>query len=502
MEIPKTDFQIPHPTEWQQAFLQKEDELQPRLIAICLGRRGGKSFLALLWLLLNRLGLLNGHSCAWVSPSDKILGEARSWVKAWLDPFIVGASPGGLGYRLQNGADIDFWSASPNAPQPLRSRGYACCVVDEAAHYQIDLRATVDAAIRPALALAEGKLLFISTPEGRNDFYTYFLEAQRTGLALHGSSLVNPHFTDIEYKRLQRITEPLRFRQEYDAEFVERSGALLKRAQIRYGVPPPIEQFRSIAFGLDLALSTKQRADYTALVIAGVDALDRRWILQAVRWRADWPTTFARVLAYNQTWKPGVIQTEQVAFQELAIREMIDAGLPVTTIHPHTDKEARFSVIHQRYALGLVWHNENLDAEYEGELLSFGADDGGHDDWVDATGLALMTLFRELRGRVSDDSSFYNWGPGKLAHEKPEPRIYHQDGSFDQIKELGNGEAEMVHRNPDGTVFDDNDWHHEHVGDQVVIFEGGKEIGRYPRWVLPQLLANRQKEYREKYNGK
>ena len=86
-------------------------------------------------------------------------------------------------------ADIDFWSASPNAPQPLRSRGYACCVVDEAAHYSINLRDTVDAAIRPALALAEGKLLFISTPEGRNDFYTYFLEAQRTGLALHGSSL-------------------------------------------------------------------------------------------------------------------------------------------------------------------------------------------------------------------------------------------------------------------------------------------------------------------------
>jgi len=492
METPKSNFQIPHPTEWQQAFLQKEDELQPRLIAICLGRRGGKSFLALLWLLLNRLGLLAGHSCAWVSPSDKILGEARSWVKAWLDPFIVGASPGGLGYRLQNGADIDFWSASPNAPQPLRSRGYACCVVDEAAHYSIDLRATVDAAIRPALALAEGKLLFISTPEGRNDFYTYFLEAQRTGLALHGSSLVNPHFTDIEYRR---------FRQEYDAEFVERSGALLKRAQIRYGVPPPIEQFRSIAFGLDLALSTKQRADYTALVIAGVDALDRRWILNAVRWRADWPTTFARVLSYNQTWKPGVIQTEQVAFQELAIREMVDAGLPVTTIHPHADKEARFSVIHQRYALGLVWHNETLDAEYEGELLSFGADDGGHDDWVDATGLALMTLFKEIRGRVSDDSGFYNWGAGQLGHEHEMPRLYHSDGSYDQITAGENGEETLGTFNPDGTKFDE-DWHCEIIGGEVVVYDNGVEVSRHPRAMWPILEAQRHERYLEKYGGR
>jgi hypothetical protein len=162
-------FKIPHPTEWQAAFLQKEEELQPRLITICLGRRGGKSFISLLWALLNRLGLLAGYSCAWVAPSDKVLGEVRSWVKAWLEPFITGPSPGALGYRLQNGADLDFWSASPNAPQPLRSRGYACCVIDEAAHYAINLRDTVDAAIRPALALAEGKLLFISTPKGRND---------------------------------------------------------------------------------------------------------------------------------------------------------------------------------------------------------------------------------------------------------------------------------------------------------------------------------------------
>ena len=177
---------------------------------------------------------------------------------------------------------------------------------------------------------------------------------------MHGGSLVNPHFSEIEYKRLQRVTDPLTFRQEYGAEFVERSGALLRREQIRYGVPPPIEQFRSVVFGLDLALSTKQRADYTALVIAGVDAADRRWILHAVRWRADWPDTFARLLGYNETWQPSVVRTELVNFQELAVREMISAGMRVTTSRPLGDKESRFSVIHQRYALGLVWHNETL----------------------------------------------------------------------------------------------------------------------------------------------
>jgi hypothetical protein len=63
---------IPHTTDWQQSFLQKEDELQPRLIAICLGGRGGKSFIALLWVLLNRLRLFRRlflGSCSLCSPT-------------------------------------------------------------------------------------------------------------------------------------------------------------------------------------------------------------------------------------------------------------------------------------------------------------------------------------------------------------------------------------------------------------------------------------------------
>ncbi|MGA8660109.1 MAG: hypothetical protein WB586_28655 [Chthoniobacterales bacterium] len=51
-----------------------------------------------------------------------------------------------------------------------------------------------------------------------------------------------------------------------------------------------------MAFGLDIALSSKQRADWSALVIAVVDAMDRHVIVHAVRWRADWPTTFQKVL--------------------------------------------------------------------------------------------------------------------------------------------------------------------------------------------------------------
>ena len=57
--------------------------------------------------------------------------------------------------------------------------------------------------------------------------------------------------------------------------------------------------------------------------------------------------------------------------------------------------------------MGLVWHNESLDAEYESEMLSYPLSD--HDDWLDATTLALGTLFRELRTAMSEGNSGATW---------------------------------------------------------------------------------------------
>ena len=412
--------------------------LDPRLIVLCLGRRSGKTFGVLLWLLLNRLGLLNGHSVAWIGPSDKVIAESKSWIKAWIAPLIIGPSPGDLGFRLANGAVIDWWSAAPGAKQPVRSRGYSCVAIDEAAFIP-NLRPLIDASIRPALALAQGKLCLAGTPFGRNDFYWFFEEAKKNCLALHAGSAINPNMRASELEKLRRNTEPLTYAQEYEAAWVDREGALLKREQIRYGVPPAVETFQTLAFGLDIALSSKQRADWTALVIAGVDLDNRHWVLWAVRWRSDWPTTFSKVLNYYEAWKPHVIKTEQVAFQELAIREMVDAGLPVTAIKPSTDKETRFAPIHLRYSLGEIWHAESLmGSDFEAELLSFPV--GGpnaKDDQVDALVLSLGALDRKIRsGWATGDASAESFHG--LPHERARKRIWTADACF----EIVNGRIE------------------------------------------------------------
>jgi len=416
-DVTEVSFQIPKPLTWQAQLLSMISEASVRSIVAVVGRRAGKTHAALLAALTSPKGLLAGYDVAWLGPSDKVIAESKAWFKAWCAPVIVGASPGDLGYALSNGSAIDWWPAGPNAKQPVRSRGYGMVVVDEAAFIP-NLKLLVDASVRPALAIDEGVLMLIGTPYGKagSDFYDFYLEAKNNGVAFHGPSSINPHLKASELEKLKRTTDELTFRQEYGAEFLDRAGSLLKANQIRKGTPPALELFKTIAFGLDIALSSKQRADYTALVVSGVDDQDRHWILAAFRWRADWPTTFERVLRFNEQWHPHVIQTEQVAFQELAIREMIDVGLPVTAIKPSTDKETRFAPIHLRYSLGQVWHAENLDPEFERELLSF--PQSQYDDQCDAAVFAVTALDRRMRTACATEINTGECWGGRLPHEK------------------------------------------------------------------------------------
>ena len=176
--IAPTNFSIPSPYSWQAQFLEQEARLCPKLSVLCVGRRAGKSFLACLWSILAKGGLLEGGHVCWLGPSQKTISEAQSWIRAWLAPLIVPGNPGNIGLDFSNGSRLDFHSIGPNAPLSVRGRGYSLCVCDEAAHIS-NLRLILDSAVRPALALAGGRILMISTPKGYNDFRDYYLEAER-----------------------------------------------------------------------------------------------------------------------------------------------------------------------------------------------------------------------------------------------------------------------------------------------------------------------------------
>jgi predicted phage terminase large subunit-like protein len=340
----------------------------------------------------------------------------------------------------------------------------------------------------------------ISTPRGMNPFRDYYIEAQRDGIAFSAPSTVNPHLKASEFEKLRRSTPPLVFEEEYLARFVQMGGALLKKEHIRYVEKAPRLESMSISFGIDLALRTDGKSDYSAIVVCGkASGDDRTYVLHCDRWRATWPETVAKLANYNRAWSPEICGIENYLFQELTVRDLLKVGLPMHALKSSKGKEERFLLLTTPYALGLVHHVESLrGSEFEMELTAF--PESAHDDWCDALVYGYAVLNRELRVAMSEqDGGYLNWGHRLKA--EIDTRLFHGDGSYDVIEEQPDGEAEMVHRNPDGSEFDDT-WHHELVGDECVIFEGGKEISRHPRWHLPILLEARRLAYREKYNGR
>lgn len=435
----QTSFSIPSPYPWQAQFLEIDARLNPKLSVLCVGRRAGKSFLACLWAILAKGGLLEGGHVCWLGPSEKTISEAKSWVRAWLAPLIVPGNPGNIGFNFSNGSRLDFHSIGPNAPLSVRGRGYALCVCDEAAHID-NLRLTMDAAVKPALLLDGGRILMISTPSGYNEFRDYYQEAEREGVAFHAPSSVNPTLKPAELEHLRRTTAPVMFEQEYLAAFVEMAGCLMRREYLIKAEPP--ESMISTCFGIDLALAQFDRSDYSALVVAGISKDRKLWILHARRWRKTWPETVALLADYNKAWCPQIAVCEQVAFQELAVRDLIKVGLPLTGLKVSKGKEERFLPILTKYALRLITHSTTLDPEFESELLSF--PESSHDDYCDSLVYAVGGLDREIRDAWTPDlSSGECWAP-RLPHERRNKLLYDGHGEvfdFEAFKELSNKRA-------------------------------------------------------------
>ena len=145
--------------------------------------------------------------------------------------------------------------------------------------------------------------------------------------------------------------------------------------------------------GVDLASSTKERADYTAYVITAQDGLGNFYVVEAGRakiagghakWIAKVVEAFPRPI--------GIINIESNQFQSTLVSEMRESHphLPVKRHDTDTDKGTRAEAVAAKYEDGKIYHLKTLPVEFETELITFDPEGKkGHDDWVDALGFSL-----------------------------------------------------------------------------------------------------------------
>lgn len=127
-----------------------------------------------------------------------------------------------LSIELTNGARISLKGA--DNPDSLRGVGLNGVVLDEYAFMQ----PYAWEVISPILQDKKGWAIFISTPDGYNHFYDLYGTQDDDFKSFHYTSYDNPYLDPEELNKEKERMSSERFAQEYEAEFMKRSGAVWK----------------------------------------------------------------------------------------------------------------------------------------------------------------------------------------------------------------------------------------------------------------------------------
>lgn len=368
-----------------------------RFKVISAGRRFGKTLLAVEWLALMDGGALDGASVGFFAPTYKLLMEVWSDFERTLKPVTAKASRTEMRIELITGGKLDFWTLED--PDAGRGRKYHRIVIDEAAHARY-LKDAWEQAISPTLTDYRGQAWFISTPKGLNFFYDLFRRGSDPSCpdwaSFHMPTEVNPHVPAEEIEQRRRELPELVFRQEYLAEFVVMGAGLVKPEML---VEAPCPAALPLALGVDLAISEKDGADFSAIVAMARDPESGIvYVKEVERFRAGFHEILIRIKAAAARHRPRIIAVEQTQFQAAVVQELLrTTQLPVRGIRPDRDKVTRFAPLLTRYEQRLVRHDPAwVPAAFRDELLAF--PEGKNDDMVDAAAHAFSALGMAVGG--------------------------------------------------------------------------------------------------------
>ena len=139
---------------------------------------------------------------------------------------------------------------------------------------------------------------------------------------------------------------------------------------------------------VDLATSTRSRADFTVIATVGIDSLQNIFILNIHRGRWEWPDAYEAIVQEVLSQKVLLLGVETAGYQLSSFQELIrDSRLKSLAIFPvpvNSDKVSRSLLVSARAANGKLYYNrqgawaETLISEF----INFPG--GRHDDILDA----------------------------------------------------------------------------------------------------------------------
>lgn len=263
-------IELPKPHINQQGILDSSARFR---VVMC-GRRFGKSELSQI-LCIN--AAIHGQQVAYITPTYKL---AKAFFKKLSEYLQFPNNISDLIIKFPNSGSLEFFTGE--RLDNLRGRKFHLVVVDEAS-FIANLEDGWLNAIRPTLTDYIGKAVFLSTPRGKNYFYSLYMKSgEPDWQSFKYTTYDNPfiHKSEIDDAKLQ-LPEVV-FEQEYMANPAENSANPFGNNYIKKCIRP-ISSEVPIAFGIDLAKS------FDWSVIIGLDANGH--VAYYDRFQMDWHNT-------------------------------------------------------------------------------------------------------------------------------------------------------------------------------------------------------------------
>lgn len=226
-----------------------------------------------------------------------------------------------------------------------------------------------------------------------------------------------------ELEKTRKSMGSYHFQAQYLQDPLPAEGNLVKRSWFkRYSEKLQATDFEFVLHSWDTAIGVRGTNDYSVCTAWGKRE-NAYYLLDVWRERVDFPELQRRVRLLAARDNPNKIVIEAAPGGQSLIQFLrSETTLPIVEMPPKGDKQARLEAVSAYFEGGRVFLPEDADwlAAYETELCGFPG--AAHDDQVDSTSQALLTLatepqlpvFRmqpiELFGRRGGDRYFARTG--------------------------------------------------------------------------------------------
>lgn len=387
----QTNIILPKPHKNQAKVL----ESKARFKVLMSGRRWGKS---LICQVITCIEAMQGKRVAYITPTYQLAKVFFDELARLMPSNVAVPNRSDLTFKLISGGEIRFFTGE--RLDNLRGLKFHYAIIDEAS-YIPNLEEGWQNSIRPTLTDFQGKAIFLSTPRGKNFFYSLFLNglnANSEWESFKFSTYDNPFIAKTEVDAAKSELPNVVFEQEYMANPAENAANPFGSEAIRKCTSDLSTNIVK-CYGVDLA----KYSDWT--VIIGLDNSGN--VAYYDRFQKDWAST--QNIIRNLPKAPMLIDSTGVGdpvVEQLQREGMDIEGFKFTSQSKQELMLGLQVAIHQErvhYPEGMIKNElEVFEYQYTSHGVKYSAPTGFTDDCVCALALAWRKFdFKSGTGRYN-----------------------------------------------------------------------------------------------------